>query len=81
MKITPEMFQIALAYLKSRGELIKKIKVTPELADYLEQNCDHICLDENTSASTGVIGNFTGIPVVIDDTIEGSYELEFWKEK
>ena len=77
MKITPEMFNLALTYLKRTGALIKKIKVTSEFANYLEQNCDHICLDENTPASVGTIANFTGTPVVIDDTIEGYYELEY----
>ena len=73
-EITPEMFDLALMYLKSYGKVIKKIKVTSEFADHLEQICPPIYFD---TESEGIIANFTGIPVVVDDTINDDYELEF----
>lgn len=75
-KITPEMIKLALMYLQSNGHHIKKIKVTSEFADYLVATC-HPTYVQAVNES-GIYAAFTGIPVVIDDTIENKYyELEF----
>ena len=74
-EITPEMFNLAYMYLKSTNKPIKKIKVTSEFADYLQQTCHPIYLYMSTPE--GIMANFTGIPVVVDDEIENKYfELE-----
>lgn len=75
MEITPEMFNLARMYLNSLDKPIKKIKVTSEFADYLEQTCHPIYLDKD---SEGIRAVFTGIPVVVDEEIENKYfELEY----
>ena len=70
-EITPEMFNLDLMYLNSTNAPVKKIKVTSEFADYLEQVCHPVYL--NTSTPEGIYANFTSIPVVIDDEIENEY--------
>ena len=78
MEITPEMFNLARMYLNSLDKPIKKIKVTSEFADYLEQTCHPIYLDKDLSKSEGIRALFTGIPVVVDDEIENDYyEVEY----
>ena len=78
MEITPEIYSLALMYLKSLGRPIKKIKVKSEFYDYLEHTCPPIYLDNDMPTSEGIIANFTGIPIVIDDEIESEYyEIEF----
>ena len=76
--VTPEMFNLAMMYLGSTNQPIKKIKVTSKFFNYLEQTCHPVYLDRGAATSSGVIGNFTGIPVVVDDEIENEYyELEY----
>ena len=71
-EITPGMFNLALMHLNSLGTPIKKIKVKPEFFDYLEKMCPPICLDD-LPKSEGISGEFTGIPIVVDDDIENEY--------
>ena len=74
-KITPEMINLAARYLTYTNNRPKKIKVTSEFADILAASCHHAYLNLNTPE--GIRANFVGIPVVVDDTIENEYELEF----
>lgn len=77
-EITLEMFNLALMYLNSTSKPIKKIKVTSEFADYLEQTCHPIYLDKDLSKSEGIRAQFTGIPIVVDDEIENDYyEIQY----
>lgn len=75
-EVTPEMLNLAAMYLNSTNAKPKKIKVTSQFADYIEQICHPVYFDISTSE--GVRGNFVGIPVVIDDEIESEYcEIEY----
>lgn len=54
---------------------LKEIKVTNEFYDYVINKCRVEIICEDTSQ--GIVANFTGIPIVIDDTIDDDYELVF----
>lgn len=73
-KITPEMINLAAMYLNHTNNKPKRIKVTSEFAEQLEDLCQYKCA---STLPEGIIANFVGIPVVVDDTIENEYELEF----
>lgn len=73
-KITPEMINLVAMYLNHTNNKPKRIKVTSEIAKQLEELCQYKCA---STLPEGIRANFTGIPVVIDDTIENDYELEF----
>lgn len=78
-KITPEALHLAMMYLQSGQNTIKKIKVKSEFASYLEDICHLDFLETNKD---GVIAAFTGIPIFVDDEIEDKYyEIEYVKEK
>lgn len=74
-EITPEMINLAARYLTYTNNRPKKIKVTHEFYNILTASFHHVCLDMDSP--NGIVANFVGIPVVIDDTIENEYELEF----
>lgn len=62
-----------------RPEMLAGIKVTTEFAHYLKQTIP--TLPENPNRLTnGPVGYFTGVPVEIDDDIDGLYEFVFNKE-
>lgn len=72
--ITPEMFNLAKMYIFNNRTKAKKIKVTTQFANYLEQTCHPIFLEvEEQTKFKGVIGRFDSIPIEIDDTIENEY--------
>lgn len=71
-EITPEMLNLALMYLKSNGKSIKKIKVTSKFCNYLNQTCHPTFLNKDP-LPLGVVGEFIGIPLELDDTIENEY--------
>lgn len=74
-EITPEMLELAVKYLNYTNNIPKKIKVTSEFYDYLKKT---IPMPYQAEPLDGCYGMLTGIPVVIDDTIENEYyELEF----
>ena len=50
---------------------IKQIKVTPEFAQRLEAECVKEIIYENTPQ--GCIVKFTGIPIIIYDTLKRPY--------
>lgn len=54
---------------------LKEIKVTNEFYDYVISKCRVEITCEDTSQ--GIVANFTGIPIAIDDTIDEDYELIF----
>ncbi len=52
---------------------IKQIRVTEEFAQKLEAECVKEIIYENTPQ--GCIAKFTGIPIIIDDTLKTPYEF------
>ena len=72
-----EACKLANTYLESGNKLPKKLKVTSEFATYLDSIAHPLVYDENY----GTVGMFTGIPVMIDDTIENEYEFVYEKKK
>ena len=71
-----ELFNITT---KSSNPIVKQIKVTTYFWNYLNDKFPPITLDKKFLASpSGKIAEFTGIPVVVDDTIKHPfYELVF----
>ena len=60
---------------------IKQIKVKSDFAYYLEKMCPPIDSSEiDLSGSEGIYASFTGIPIEIDDEIEGDYEPVYREE-
>lgn len=57
-------------------KLVKKIKVTTQFADYLDANIPKL-EDKFPDNCNGLIGQFDGIPVEIDDEIDGLYEFVY----
>lgn len=57
------------------GKSIKQIKIKTILSDYLAAEIKpYVAADISDS---GCIDKFTGIPIIVDDTIDGLYELEY----
>ena len=58
----------------SHYKIPKRIKVTTETYNWLmlDERLKHIKIDEDIS-----INKFNSLPVVIDDTIKGDYEIEY----
>ena len=57
---------------------IKMIKVTSDFANYLAAKYKPEMLYKKNDIANGYYDNFTGVPIVVDDTIIGNYyELEF----
>ena len=54
---------------------LKEIKVTNKFYDYVISKCRVEIKLKDTSP--GIVANFTGISIVIDDTIDDDYELVF----
>lgn len=54
-------------------QLIKKIKVTSEFAQALMKSTEF----EEKPYSGGITGLFDGVPIEIDDDIDGLYELVY----
>ena len=54
---------------------LKEIKVTNEFYEYVIAKCQAEIISED--ASQGLTAKFTGIPIVIDDTIDDDYEFIF----
>lgn len=61
-------------YLATKSHSIKKIKITSEFANYIEKTIPMPYKDESLD---GCYGKFIGIPVELDDTIDGYYKLEY----
>lgn len=60
-----------------RPEMLRGIKVTTEFAHCLKT----IAIpDDSLTKRCGYCAHFTGVPVEIDDDIDGYYELVFNKE-
>lgn len=62
-----------------RPEMLAGIKVTTEFAHYLKQTVPPLP-EKPSKWADGIVGHFTGVPVEIDDDIDGLYELVFNKE-
>ena len=57
---------------------IKMIKVTSDFANYLAAKYKPEMLYKKNDTTNGYYGNFTGVPIVVDDAILSDYyELEF----
>ena len=75
-----EVFKLANMHLESGEPMPKKIKITSEFYEYLAVVCQTTF--ESASNRAGVYGQFTGIPIEIDDTIENEYyELVYEDDK
>lgn len=72
--ITPEALAHAFLSFKLDNSRPKKIKVTSEFADYLT---DTIPMPYKGEPLDGCYGKFIGIPLELDDTIDGYYKLEY----
>lgn len=64
----------AQAMQKLGPKLPKGIKVTTQFADYLDANTPKL-EDKLPDNHNGFIGRFDGLPVEIDDEIDGNYEI------
>lgn len=61
---------------------IKLIKVGPEAFNYIEAQCKPDMTYQISDDTNGYIGEFTGVPIAVDDTLSGyEYQLVFSKEK
>lgn len=74
----PEKINKALSEFY-RPEALAGIKVTTEFAKYLKQNVQPLPEKPNR-LPYGIVGHFTGVPIEIDDDIDGHYEFVFNKE-
>ena len=61
---------------------IKLIKVSEELLNDIKAQCQPDILDNIPEYANGVIGDFTGIPIVVDPTLSSNeYKIVFAKEE
>ena len=61
---------------------IKLIKVSEEFFNHLETHCKADILDHMPEDVNGVLGEFTCIPIAVDNTLASNeYELVFEKEE
>lgn len=76
MSFGPKEINEAILYMEAVSyNTLKEIKMTNDFYNYLTAKHTTKIILENTPE--GVISEFIGIPVVIDNTIDGSYELVF----
>lgn len=74
--ITPEALAYAFLSFKLDNSRPKKIKVTSEFADYLKATIP-MSYNAECDACNGYYGEFIGIPLELDDTIDGYYKVEY----
>ena len=60
------------------GPCVKQIKVTPDFYECLKAKCIKEII--NMDLPQGVISQFTGIPIIVDNTLKNPYELVYSKE-
>lgn len=72
-----ELNLVKLGFDIFKSKPVKAIKVTTEFSRYLAASCKSDMIYKKSDYYNGYIANFTGIPVVVDDTIDGYYELVF----
>ncbi len=63
-----------------RPEMLIGIKVTTEFANCLKTMAITETINDSLMKRCGYYAHFTGVPVEIDDDIDGHYELVFNKE-
>lgn len=62
----------------SNMDIVDHIKVSPKFLKYLEANITHqIICTKSDERPNGIIVEYKGVPMVIDDTIEDNYKLEY----
>lgn len=62
----------------SNLDIVDHIKVNPKFLKYLEANYeDKILLEKSNEHPSGIIEKYKGVPVVIDDTVDDCYKLEY----
>lgn len=61
-------------------KILKKIKVTTAFANYLDRLFPPLPHYEPNKFYAGMLCEYQGIPVEIDDKIDGPYEFVFIKE-
>lgn len=59
-----------------RPEMLVGIKVTTEFAHYLKQTIPPL-QEKPNRLTDGIVGHFTGVPIEIDDDIDGLYEFVY----
>lgn len=52
------------------------LKVKSDYLEVIKRNCE-VKTSENSSLFGGYVGNFTGVPVIIDDTLESDFKFEY----
>ena len=83
MKLTIKELQGLLSSIDSLDALPKKIKITRRVADIINSNSKPVFKEMSRDefiekyGSTGTVGQFTGLPIEIDDTIESNYEIVY----
>ena len=83
MNLTIKELQGLIHDIFSLEKRPKKIKITSQVSTILDAVSKPVfkemSLDEfvNTYGATGTIGQFESIPVEVDDTIDGNYELVY----
>ena len=76
--ITAAYFENMLSDLQ-KFHIVKKVKVTSEFISLLKSVCPTTVEDppKRENIAKGVWGQFTGIPIEIDDTIDSDYKLVY----
>lgn len=70
-----ELYKVIVDTQNINYNPLKEIKVTNEFYKCVIAKCRTEIISEDTSQ--GLTAKFTGIPIVIDDTIDDNYELIF----
>ena len=71
-----DLEDVVQAMQKLRTEFPKKIKVTTAFAEYLKATTPPLP-ERPDKLLGGIIGHFPGVPIEIDDEIDGLYELVY----
>lgn len=80
MNFGPKEINEAILYMESVSykQHLKEIKMTNDFYNHLTAKLTTKFTVENTPE--GIIDKFIGVPIVIDNEIDGYYELVFEKE-
>lgn len=59
-------------------DIVDHIKVNPKFLQYLEANITHqILFEKSDEQPSGMIVKYKGVPLVIDDTVDDCYKVEY----
>lgn len=71
-----DLEDVVQAMQKLRTEFPKKIKVTTAFAEYLKATIPPF-KEQPNKLTDGIVGYFPGVPIEIDEEIDGLYELVY----